>query len=72
MGVERWIHRCRHRGGLIAEARHSRKRPYKSLLPSIVLDVTLIGIGMKVVQLQPVGVGIAFIYMLVMPALLLP
>ena len=53
-----------------AVVRRTARSP--SPMPSIFLDVTLIGVAMAVVQLEPVGVGAPFIYMLIVPALLLP
>jgi signal transduction histidine kinase len=48
-----------------------RREPGRSALPSMVLDITLIGIAMVVVRLEPAGIGAPFIYMLIVPALLL-
>lgn len=56
----------------IADALYRRKHPHSAPMISMMIDVTLIGVAMVVVQLEPVGIGAPFIYMLVVPAILLP
>jgi diguanylate cyclase (GGDEF)-like protein len=56
----------------ITDALYRRRHPATSSLLSTTLDVTLIGTAMVVVQLEPIGIGAPFIYMLVVPAILLP
>ncbi len=57
---------------VIIDASDRRRRPRRSPIPAMALDVTLIGVAMVVVQLEPAGIGAPFIYMMVVPALLLP
>jgi two-component sensor histidine kinase len=49
-----------------------RQAPPGSPMPSLLMDVTLIGAAMMVVGLEPSGVGAPLIYMLAVPVLLLP
>jgi signal transduction histidine kinase len=58
-------------GIAVADAVIRRREPQRSALPAMLLDITMIGVAMVVVQLEPAGVGAPFIYMLVVPALLL-
>lgn len=59
-------------GAAVVDAWHRRRSPERSPMPAMVLDVTLIGVAMVVVQLEPAGIGAPFLYMMVVPALLLP
>ena len=55
----------------VVDALIRRREPQRSALPAMLLDITMIGVAMVVVQLEPAGIGAPFIYMLVVPALLL-
>jgi signal transduction histidine kinase len=68
-------------GGLVAaslatlalvDAVLRRQAPPGSPMPSLLMDVTLIGVAMMVVGLEPTGVGAPLLYMLAVPVLLLP
>ncbi len=56
----------------VIDALIRRREPHRPALPAMLLDITMIGVAMVVVQLAPAGIGAPFIYMLVVPALLLP
>ena len=52
----------------IPDSLYGRKHPRRSPVPSIALDMTLIGAAMVVAHLQPQGIAAGLIYMLVVPA----
>ena len=55
----------------VVDALIRRREPQRPALPAMLLDITMIGVAMVVVQLEPAGIGAPFIYLLVVPALLL-
>lgn len=57
---------------VVVDALIRRRDPGRSALPSMLLDLTVIGVGMVAVQLSPAGIGAPLIYMMIVPALLLP
>ncbi|MCH7670428.1 MAG: HAMP domain-containing histidine kinase [Acidobacteria bacterium] len=59
-------------GVAMADTYRRLRNPGLAPMPAMFLDVTLVGVAMVVVQLRPAGIGAPFIYMLVMPALMLP
>jgi signal transduction histidine kinase len=58
-------------GVAVVDALIRRREPQRSALPAMLLDITMIGVAMVVVRLEPAGIGAPFIYMLIVPALLL-
>jgi signal transduction histidine kinase len=56
----------------LVDAALRRWAPPGSPMPSLLMDVTLIGVAMIVVGLEPSGVGAPLLYMLAVPVLLLP
>jgi signal transduction histidine kinase len=57
----------------LAESTYRLHRPHSgSAVLSVVLDVTLVGGAMVIVQLEPAGIGALFVYMAAAPLLLLP
>ena len=57
----------------LAESTYRLHRPHGgSAVLSVVLDVTLVGGAMVIVQLEPAGIGALFVYMAAAPLLLLP
>lgn len=57
----------------LAESTYRLHRPHGgSAAFSVVLDVTLVGGAMVIVQLEPAGIGALFVYMAAAPLLLLP
>lgn len=59
-------------GVVVADATWRLLKPGISSLSAMALDITVIGMGMISVSLTPAGVGAPLIYMMVLPALLLP
>ncbi|MEE8407274.1 MAG: ATP-binding protein [Acidimicrobiia bacterium] len=56
----------------IADADSRRRSGSKRLTRSIFLDMTLIGVATVFADLEPAGVGAAYVYMMAVPLLLLP
>ena len=57
---------------VFADAVWRLRRPGLGSVLPIALDISMIGLGMVAIALNPIGVGAALIYMLVVPPLLLP
>ena len=55
----------------LADAAIRAYRPERSALPAVMLDISLIGVSMILVNLQAAGVGAPFVYMIVAAAFLL-
>lgn len=57
----------------VVDARARRKRTVdQSLFTSVALDLTLIGAGIFLANLQPAAIGTPYLYMMAVPLLLLP
>jgi signal transduction histidine kinase len=55
----------------VVDALLRRQAPPGSPMPSLLMDVTLVGVAMMVVGLEPSGVAVALLYMLAVPLLFL-
>ena len=56
----------------LIDAHERRRRGSEDLVKSMLLDLTLIGVAIVLVDLEPVGVGAPYAYMMAVPLLLLP
>lgn len=56
----------------LVDARHRRRIGSTSMGFTVFLDMSLVGVGITVADLDPVGIGVPYIYMMAVPLLLLP